>query len=105
MEFNYTKAIESMKEAGAYDTIIAPIVRETGWHLLGTARMGKDPASSVVDGFGRTHDVANLFVMDGSVMPTSGAVNPTGTVAALALRNAEHAIASARSQRLSNASA
>ncbi|SEE11226.1 Choline dehydrogenase [Rhodococcus pyridinivorans] len=101
LEFNHALAEQSMREAGAYETLVSPIVRETGWHLLGTVRMGDDPATSVVDGFGRAHDVPNLFVMDGSVMPTSGAVNPTGTVAALALRNTEAAIEHARAQKVS----
>lgn len=61
-----------------------------GWHLLGTARMGDDPQSSVVNGSNRAHDVPNLFVVDGSSLPTSGAVNPTATIQALALRCADH---------------
>lgn len=91
----------SMREAGAYDTLVGPMLRETGWHMLGTVRMGDDPETSVVDGYGRAHDVANLFIIDGSVMPTSGPVNPTGTVAALALRNAEAILAGARDQAVS----
>ena len=79
----------------------APPLRETGWHILGTVRMGDDPVASVVDGFGRSHEGPNLFVIDGSVMPTSGAVNPTATVAALALRNAEAIVANRRDQRFS----
>ena len=96
--FMQDKAMQSMREAGAYKTLAAPPLRETGWHILGTARMGNDPETSVVDGFGRSHDVRNLFVIDGSVMPTSGAVNPTATVAALALRNAEAIVAARREQ-------
>ena len=61
-----------------------------GWHLLGTARMGDDPQSSVVGAFNLAHDVTNLFVVDGSSMPTSAAVNPTATIQALALRAADH---------------
>lgn len=91
----------SFREAGAYETIKAPDSRETGWHILGAARMGLNPETSVVDGFGRAHDVPNLFVIDGSVMPTSGPVNPTGTVAALALRNAEAIVNSRREQPMS----
>ncbi|KJF70355.1 GMC family oxidoreductase [Agrobacterium arsenijevicii] len=101
LDYNVLRATESMKEAGAYEVSGTPLMRETGWHILGTARMGNDATTSVVDGFGRSHDVANLFVMDGSVMPTSGAVNPTGTVTALALRNAEAIIANRRSQPVS----
>ena len=57
-------------------------------HVLGTARMGTDPATSVVGPDCRTHDVSNLWVCDGSVWPTVGAVNPSLTIEALALRTA-----------------
>jgi choline dehydrogenase-like flavoprotein len=60
-----------------------------GWHLLGTARMGADARTSVVDGSNEAHDVPRLFVVDGSSMPTSGGVNPTATIQALALRCAD----------------
>ena len=89
LRFHEQKASESLLEAGAYDVVIAPGLRETGWHLLGTARMGDDPACSVVDRWNRLHDAQNVLVIDGSVMPTSSCVNPTGTVVALALRAAE----------------
>jgi choline dehydrogenase-like flavoprotein len=56
-----------------------------GWHLLGTARMGTDPERSVVNEWGRSHDVKNLFIVDGSIFVTSGGVNPTSTIQALAL--------------------
>lgn len=56
-----------------------------GWHQMGTCRMGDDPATSVVNGWGRSHDVKNLFIVDGSIFPTAGAVNPTSTIQALAL--------------------
>ena len=98
-KFMQEKAVISMREAGAYETMAAPPLRETGWHILGTARMGDDPGTSVVDGYGRAHGVANLFVIDGSVMPTSAAVNPTATVAALALRNAEAIVRGRRDQK------
>ena len=51
--------------------------------------MGDDPANSVVDPLGRSHDVPNLYVIDGSVFVTAGGCNPTATIAALALRFAE----------------
>ncbi len=98
LDYNQEQAQISMREAGAYETLVAPLMRESGWHLLGTVRMGTDPETSVVDGFGRSHDIPNLFVFDGSVMPTSGPVNPTGTVTALALRNAEAIVNSKRTQ-------
>jgi choline dehydrogenase-like flavoprotein len=64
-------------------------------HLLGTARMGSDPERSVVNAWGRSHDVKNLFIVDGSVWVTSGGVNPTSTIQAVALY-----IANAMKQRL-----
>jgi choline dehydrogenase-like flavoprotein len=61
-----------------------------GNHELGGARMGKDPRSSVVNEFCRTHDVSNLYVVDGSVFPSASEKNPTHTMMALAARTAEH---------------
>ena len=52
--------------------------------------MGADPATSVVNPNCRAHDHANLFIVDASVLPTSAAVNPALTIAALALRTARH---------------
>lgn len=60
------------------------------WHLLGTCRLGGDPRDSVVNKWGQSWDVPNLYLMDGSVLPTGGAVNPTSTIGALSLRNATH---------------
>ena len=59
-------------------------------HNLGTARMSAQPEDGVVNEFGRAHDVPNLFVSDGSVMTTGAAANPTLTIVALALRQADH---------------
>ena len=52
---------------------------------MGTARMGTDPTRSVVNEWGRSHDVKNLFIIDGSIFVTSAGVNPTCTIQALAL--------------------
>lgn len=60
-----------------------------GWHLLGTARLGTDPQTSVTDGDHRAHDVPNLFIADSSSLPTSAAVNPSHTIQAIALRAAD----------------
>jgi choline dehydrogenase-like flavoprotein len=57
-------------------------------HIMGTYRMGTDPATSVVDPFGRTHDHPNLFLLGSGVFPTGATANPTLTLAALALRTA-----------------
>lgn len=57
-------------------------------HLMGMMRMGVDPKSSVTDEFGRCHDHKNLFIAGASLFPAGGCVNPTLTIAALALRSA-----------------
>ncbi len=62
----------------------------TNSHQCGTIRFGKDPATSVLDPFCRTHTVENLFVVDASFFPSSAAVNPALTIAAQALRVADH---------------
>ena len=68
-------------------------MQEAGYaHLVGAARMGSDPSTSVVDKFGRTHDIANLFVCDGSIMPTQGSANPGLTIQALAARTADYLV-------------
>jgi choline dehydrogenase-like flavoprotein len=59
-------------------------------HQCGTARMGADPRASVVDTNLKAHDLDNLYIADASVLPTSAAVNPSLTVAALALRLGRH---------------
>ncbi len=59
-------------------------------HIMGTARMGNDPASSVTDRWGRLHDIDNVYVADGSVFVSSGGFNPTLTIMAHALRLAHH---------------
>lgn len=83
---------ELLREAGAVDVIEKLLPGESGFHLMGTARMGDDPARSVVDGFGRAHDVDNLFVVDGSTFVTCASINPTPTLQALALRTAMHIV-------------
>lgn len=76
---------EALRAAGATDTHSLHVMEQAGWHLMGTARMGSDPKTSVVNGWGRAHDVKNLFIIDGSIFVTSGGVNPTSTIQALAL--------------------
>jgi len=61
----------------------------SAYHPLGTARMGRGPASSVVDANHRLHDLDGLYVVDGSAVPTSLGVNPQVTIMALATRAAE----------------
>lgn len=59
-------------------------------HACGTCRFGDDPRTSVLDGHCRAHDLDNLYVVDASFFPTSGGTNPSLTIAANALRVAEH---------------
>jgi choline dehydrogenase-like flavoprotein len=79
------RGTELLQAAGARDIRSSEVIRMAGWHLMGTARMGNDPERSVVNGWGRSHDVRNLFIVDGSLFVTSAAVNPTSTIQALAL--------------------
>ena len=59
-------------------------------HVVGTARMGDDPATSVVDRWGRVHTLDNLVIADSSVFATSAGYGPTLTLVALASRAAHH---------------
>ena len=61
-------------------------------HQCGTLCFGTDPARSVLDPYCRAHDIENLFVVDGSFFPSSGAVNPGLTIVAQALRVADHIV-------------
>ncbi|MCK0149326.1 GMC family oxidoreductase [Marivita sp. S6314] len=79
-----------LKKAGFPIVFSRPFDRRTPSHQCGTARMGQDRSTSVVDTFCRAHDHPNLFVVDASVLPTSAAVNPALTIAALAIRTARH---------------
>jgi choline dehydrogenase-like flavoprotein len=82
------KTEEVMQAAGATE-----VVQEARYaHLVGACRMGADPRSSVVDKFGRTHDISNLFVCDGSIFPTQGSANPGLTIQSLAARTADYLI-------------
>jgi len=69
-----------------------------GCHNMGVARMSEKPEDGVTDRWGRVHDIPNLFVSDGSLFSGSGAPNPTLTIVALAIRQAEH-IADAMQRR------
>ncbi len=89
IEFAKKKTMDVMWAAGAEE-----VVQEARYaHLVGACRMGNNPETSVIDGFGRTHDIANLFVCDGSVMPTQGSANPGLTIMAIAARTADYLIA------------
>lgn len=91
------RSSEVLRAAGAIHVATNSPLSVGGWHLMGTARMGRNPKTSVVNECGRSHDVKNLFVIDGSIFVTAGAVNPTPTIQALALY-----IADAMKSRLAN---
>jgi choline dehydrogenase-like flavoprotein len=98
-EHAYGQGEKLFRAVGAVRTTRAPAM--PSGHNLGTARMSSDPACGVVDEFGRTHDVDNLFISDGSVFPTGAAANPTLTIMALVLRQADFVLG--RSPRPSTA--
>ena len=85
LDFSIARGKEVLTAAGAYDIMTEAPISVGGWHLMGTTRMGTEPGSSVVNAWGRSHDVKNLFVIDGSIFVTSAGVNPTRTIQALAL--------------------
>ena len=99
--FLQDRSAELLDAAGAASTWRMPIhYQSNGAHLLGTCRMGDDPASSVVDRYHRSHDIPNLFICDGSSMVTSGRGQPTMTIMALAFRAAEHIAAAANNNEV-----
>lgn len=93
LDHGMARATEVLREAGAVRTYDTPLRDQAGFHIMGTTRMGTDPASSVVDPDGRCHAHENLFVADSSVFVTSSVCNPTATAQALALRSASQIVA------------
>jgi choline dehydrogenase-like flavoprotein len=81
------QGLEILRAAGANEAWAAPLF---SMHLMGGTIMGDDAATSVVNSYGQAHDVENLFVAGPGLMPTSGGVNPTFTVTALAERSADY---------------
>lgn len=98
LEYFTDRAAEIHRAAGAVEVRRTDAGPDIGWHLLGTARMGEDPETSVVDPFGRAHDVPNLYVVDGSVFVTSGQTNPTATIMAFAQRASDQMVKNAKNQ-------
>jgi choline dehydrogenase-like flavoprotein len=96
MRYMLDRLVDVAQAAGAFEYRLQDyldaegVYRTPAWHLLGTARMGASAESSVVNRWHQCWEVPNLFIIDGSVFPTGGVVNPTPTVTALALRAAEH---------------
>jgi choline dehydrogenase-like flavoprotein len=82
------QATRIFRRAGC-KVVLTRRVREMGWHGVGSARMGTDPRSSVLDSRSRVHGIDNLYVVDSSSLPSPGAVNTGLTLMALALRAAD----------------
>jgi choline dehydrogenase-like flavoprotein len=87
-------ATEMLEAAGAKD--ITSFVEDNApglaIHEMGTARMGRDPRTSVLNGYCQAHDAKNLFITDGACMTSSGCQNPSITYMALTARAAEYAV-------------
>ena len=96
VDFGIDRVLDLALALDATDTHVNRFINAAGvynppaWHLLGTARLGVSPDSSVVTPWQQAWDVPNLFIMDGSVLPTGGAVNPTSTIGAMTMRAATH---------------
>jgi gluconate 2-dehydrogenase alpha chain len=91
-EFLRDKLERWLIAAGATETWSPELVPMEMQHAYGGTRMGNDPETSVVDAFGFAHEVPNLGILGASVAPTTGGVNPTLTVQALAWRSAAHLV-------------
>ena len=88
--YAWEHAAELYRSVGAVAVTDTPPYPAT--HNMGTTRMSARPEDGVVDAYGRAHDVPNLYVSDGSVFTTGAAANPTLTIVALAIRQAEHLV-------------
>lgn len=97
-EHGYAAGESVYRAVGAQTSHRTPPYPST--HNLGTARMSERPEDGVVDKWGRSHDVKNLFISDGSVFTSSAAANPTLTIVALAIRQAEYIAEQLRTQQL-----
>jgi len=86
--YAYKQGAAVYNAVGAVKTLAVPPYPST--HNLGTCRMSERPGDGVCDKWGRTHDVKNLFISDGSQFTTSGGENPTLTIVTLAIRQADH---------------
>jgi choline dehydrogenase-like flavoprotein len=84
----YSQMAKLYKSVGAIKLYNLPAYPNS--HNMGTNRMSEKPSDGVVNKWGQSHDVPNLFISDGSQFVSSSSVNPTLTIVALAIRQAEH---------------
>jgi|FLYN01.1.fsa_nt_gi choline dehydrogenase-like flavoprotein len=96
VDFGIARAQDLASALNAFDVKVNDFIvpgkgyTPPAWHLLGTCRMGNDPQTSVVNKWHQCWDVPNLYIMDGSTLVTSAAVNPTSTIGALTVRAATY---------------
>ncbi len=88
LEYGYEKGRQMYESLGATEVFFHEGFGAT--HNMGTCRIGNDPATSVCNSYGQTHDIDNLFVSDGSLFTTAGSANPTLTIISLMLRQADY---------------
>ena len=95
-------AVEMLERVGLKDIVGFDNKHEPGFgiHEMGTARMGQDPRTSVLNGTNQIHAVPNVFVTDGACMTSNSCVNPSLTYMALTARAADHAISELKKQNL-----
>jgi choline dehydrogenase-like flavoprotein len=96
------QAAEMLEAAGARNVRLTGNYSVPGFciHEIGTARMGRDPKTSVVNGFGQAHDVKNVFVTDGACWVSSGCQNPTLTMLAITGRSCAYLVEELRKGRV-----
>jgi choline dehydrogenase-like flavoprotein len=93
MAEDMAESVQEMFEASGIEIVsVDRQILTEGWsiHELGTARMGDDPKTSVLNQFQQSHDVKNLFVVDGSSHVSAACQNPTWTIMALAWRSCDY---------------
>tara|TARA_R110002110_G_scaffold413729_1_gene641624 strand:+ start:113550 stop:115145 length:1596 start_codon:yes stop_codon:yes gene_type:complete len=93
------EGLDIFKAAGAAKPWAGPRV---AMHIMGGTVMGEDARTSVTDSYGRVHELDNLYVAGPGLFPSSGAVNPTFTIHALALRTADHLLGTATGNSAAN---
>ena len=96
--YAYRKGTALLEAAGAtrvFQSLALPVS-----HNMGTSRMSAEPQDGVVNRWGQSHEISNLFVSDGSLFTSSMAGNPTLTIVALAIRQAAYIVEQMRSNRL-----
>jgi len=84
--YGISRAKEVLKTMGARKISSFGPVKHTGWHIMGTTKMGINKKKSVVNQFGQAHDIKNLVIVDSGIFVTSSGVNPMSTLQALALK-------------------